>query len=139
MRRILIVAFFISAFSAFGQKPVITSVELLATYPLARVLIAGSGFDSNTANLVVWFDQVRGTVVRSTAFSVEVTVPPQARLHNVEVIHLASRLSTKSPLKFMPVYSGEGFDPSKLSASLSFTSFNAVFDVCSCDLNNDSK
>jgi len=139
MIRILTVVLFFGAFSAFGQRPVINSVELLSTYPLARVLVTGSGFDSNTANLVVWFDQVKGTVVRSTAFSVEVTVPPQARLHNIEVIHLVSRLSSKSPLKFMPAYSGEGFDPAKLSASLSFTSFNAVFDVCSCDLNNDSK
>ncbi|MBA4056081.1 MAG: hypothetical protein C0490_15305, partial [Marivirga sp.] len=139
MRRIFTVGFFLGAFSAFGQKPVIASVELIATYPLAKVLITGSGFDTNTANLVVWFDQVKGTVVRSSAFSVEVTVPPQARLHNIEIIHLVSRLSAKSLLKFMPVYSGEGFDPVKLNAPLTFTSVNAVFDVCSCDLNNDSK
>ena len=139
MRRIFSVAFFLCAFSAFGQRPVITSVELITNYPLSRILITGSGFDTNTANLVVWFDQVKGTVVRSTAFSVEVTVPPQARLHNVEVIHMVSHLSAKSTLKFMPSYSGEGFDPAKLNAPLSFTSFNAVFDVCSCDLNNDSK
>ena len=139
MRRIFTVVFFLGAVCAFGQRPVITSVEMIATYPLSRILITGSGFDANTANLVVWFDQVKGTVVRSTAFSVEVTVPPQARLHNVEVIHLVSRLSAKSLLKFMPSYSGEGFDPTKLTAPLSFTSVNAIFDVCSCDLNNDSK
>src|SRR5688572_24432904 len=139
MRRIFTVVFFLGAVCAFGQRPVITSVEMIATYPLSRVLITGSGFDTNTANLVVWFDQVKGTVVRSTAFSVEATVPPQARLHNVEVIHLVSRLSAKSLLKFMPSYSGEGFDPTKLTAPLSFTSVNAIFDVCSCDLNNDSK
>ena len=139
MRRFFTAAFFLGAVGAFGQKPVITSVELIATYPLARILITGSGFDSNTANLVVWFDQVKGTVVRSSPASVEVTVPPQARLHNVEVIHLGSRLSAKSLLKFMPSYSGEGFDPTKLAAPLSFTSFNAVFDICSCDLNNDNK
>jgi gliding motility-associated-like protein len=139
MRSIFIVVFFLGAVNAYAQKPVITSVDLLATYPLARVLVTGSGFDSNTANLVVWFDQVKGTVVRASVFSVEVTVPPQARLHNIEVIHLVSRLSAKSPLKFMPVYSGEGFNPTKLTAPLIFTSFNAVFDVCSCDLNNDNK
>ena len=139
MRQIFTVVFVLGAVCAFGQRPVITSVELIGTYPLSRILITGSGFDANTANLVVWFDQVKGTVVRSTAFSVEVTVPAQARLHNIEVINLVSRLSAKSPLKFTPSYSGEGFDPTKLTAPLSFTSFNAIFDVCSCDLNNDSK
>jgi hypothetical protein len=75
MRRIFTVVLILGAVSAFGQRPVITSVDLISTYPLNRILITGSGFDTNTANLVVWFDQVKGTVVRATASSVEVTVP----------------------------------------------------------------
>ena len=139
MRIFFTCIFFLVSAITFGQKPAISSVELLATYPLGRILITGSGFNNNAANLLVWFDQVKGTIVRSSDFSIEVTVPPQARLHNIEVTNLLSRLSTKSPLKFMPVYSGEGFDPAKLGPPLSFTSANAIFDICSCDLTNDNK
>jgi gliding motility-associated-like protein len=125
--------------NAFSQRPIITSVETLSGYPLRKIQIAGSGFSTNTADLQVWFDQVKGTVVSSTNNFIEVNVPPQARLHNVEVLHVGSRLSSKSPLKFMPVFSGEGFATSKLTAPLSFTSTTSIFDLCACDLTNDNK
>lgn len=128
-----------SVCSTFAQRPIISSAEPLAGYPLNTILIKGSGFSSNTNDLQVWFDQVKGTVVSSTDNFIEVNVPPQARLHNVEVLHLVSKLSSKSPLKFMPVFSGEGFATSKLAPPLSFTSAAAVFDICACDLTNDNK
>ena len=37
------------------------------------------------------------------------------------------------------MFSGQGFVTSKLTAPLSFTSNTPIFDICSCDLNNDGK
>jgi gliding motility-associated-like protein len=139
MTKIASIIFCLSSIGALAQRPAITSVELVNTYPQENILIVGSGFGNSAASLQVWFGQVKGAIIRASDFSIEVTVPPQARLENVEVINLTSRLSAKSPLKFMPTYSGEGFDPTKLAAPLSFSSVNAVFDICSCDLDNDNK
>jgi gliding motility-associated-like protein len=139
MKIVVTIVLSLGAFNVFSQRPSITSVEPLNTYPLESILITGSGFGNNAASIQVWFDQVKGTVVSVSDVSIQVTVPPQARLHNIEVINLSSKLSAKAPLKFMPTYSGEGFDPTKLTAPLSFASVNAIFDVCACDLDNDNK
>src|SRR5687767_13921596 len=138
LRIVATVLFFLGVVSAFSQRPIITSVETSAGYPLHKIQIVGSGFSSNTADLQVWFDQVKGTIVSSTDNFIELNVPPPARLHNVEVLHVGSRLSSKSPLKFMPVFSGEGFATSKLTAPLSFSSTTSIFDLCACDLTNDN-
>ena len=54
----------------------------------------------------VWFDLVKGTITAASEFSLEVTVPAQARMSNVEAINLTSGLSAKSLIKFVPFYSG---------------------------------
>ena len=139
MRIFFAIFFYFVAGVAFAQTPVITSVEPLLGYPTNTILITGSGFGNNAANLQVWFDQVKGSVISATDLSIQASIPPQARLHNVEVINLSTNLSAKSPLKFTPVFSGQGFVTSKLTAPLSFTSNTPIFDICSCDLNNDGK
>ncbi|MEJ7646086.1 MAG: FG-GAP-like repeat-containing protein [Chryseolinea sp.] len=130
---------YLTAYSVYGQRPFITRVEPLDAYTQSSILITGGGFGSNVSSHQVWFDQAKGTITRATDFSLEVIVPPQARLHNIEVINTASRLSAKSTLKATPSFSVEGFDPTKLAAPLSFPSINATFDVCTCDLTNDNK
>lgn len=125
--------------TAYAQQPLISSIERVSDFTQANVLISGSGFGSNAASIQVWFGQARGSVVNVSDNMIEVTVPPQARLHNVEVINLSSRLSAKSALKYMPSFSGEGFNAAKLAAPLSFSSVNAVFDLCTCDLTGDNK
>jgi gliding motility-associated-like protein len=123
-----------------AQLPVINSVTPLSTYPNNKVLITGSGFSTNPAQLRVWFDNVAGSIVNSSDFSIEVALPPQARLANVLVTNLASGLSAKSDLKVVPFYSGTDFDPLKVSTPLSFSGgADEVFDVCTCDLDGDGK
>jgi gliding motility-associated-like protein len=139
MRIISATLLYLITLCAFAQRPVITSVESLSPFPTNKILITGSGFGNSSLNLQVWFDQVEGTITSASDGSIEVVVPPQARLHNVEVINLTSKLSSKSLLKVMPVFSGEGFATSKLTAPLSFSSTTAIFDICSCDLNDDNK
>lgn len=124
---------------ALGQTPSITSITPVATYPGSKVLITGSGFSSNPAQLKVWFDGVQGTITLSTTLSIEVTMPPQARLGNVEVLNTVSGLSGKSSLKAVPTFGGGDFDPLAVAAPLSFGSTREVFDVCSCDFDVDGK
>jgi gliding motility-associated-like protein len=122
-----------------AQIPVIEKVEPLSTYPAGRILISGSGFNSNAAQLQVWFDHMKGNIVTSSDYAIEVDVPLQAKLSNIEVINLSSKLSAKSSLKFMPSFNGEAFDPTKFTTPLTFTSTQELWDLCSCDLNNDAK
>lgn len=123
----------------YAQIPIIQKIEPQVSFPKSRIVITGSGFSSTPAQLQVWFDQVRGSIIASSEFSVEVEVPAEARLSNVTVVNLVSRLSANSKLKFMPAFSGEGFDPAKLNTPFSITSANAVFDIASADIDGDNK
>lgn len=122
-----------------AQAPVIQKIEPVASFPKSRIVISGSGFSSTPSQLQVWFGSVKGTILTSSDFSIEVEVPAQSQLDNVRVVNLSSRLSAESNNKFMPVYSGEGFDPSKLTAPLSIPSPLAIFDVISTDIDGDNK
>lgn len=122
-----------------AQVPQIQKIEPASTFPNNRILISGTGFSSAPAQLQVWFDQVKGTIVASSATAIEVDVPAQARLQNIEVINLLSGLSAKSFLKFTPSFSGDLFDPAKFTIPLSITSTTELWDICSCDFNIDGK
>ncbi len=138
---------FLSLFASqlvMGQVPIINKVTPIATFPQNKIVITGSGFSSTPANLRVSFDQVIVTPVASSDFSIEVIVPPQARLSNIEVINLTSGLSSKMLNKFIPVYSGGTFDENLFQLpTANITSFSTgteeSFDVCSCDLDGDGK
>ena len=83
----------------YAQIPVIQKIEPQVSFPKSRIVITGSGFSATPAQLQVWFDQVRGTIIASSEFSIEVEVPAEARLSNVTVVNLVSRLSANSKLK----------------------------------------
>lgn len=125
--------------AVWSQTPVINAVTPIATYPGNKVLITGSGFSNNPAQLRVSFDHVLGTVTTSSAFAIEVTLPPQARLSNVEVLNTVSGLSGKSELMMVPTFGGGDFDPLAITAPLSFAATEEIFDVCACDLDGDGK
>ena len=143
----IIVFLFLSLFISqlvIGQVPIINKVTPIATFPQNKIVITGSGFSSTPANLRVSFDQIIVTPTASSDFSIEVIVPPQARLSNIEVINLTSGLSSKMLNKFMPVYSGGTFDENLFQLpTANVTSFSSgteeSFDVCSCDLDGDGK
>jgi gliding motility-associated-like protein len=122
-----------------GQVPVIQKIEPRIAYSKLTVTITGSGFSATPSQLQVWFDQVRGRIITSSEFSIEVEVPAEARLSNVTVVNLSSRLSGSSPVKFTPVFSGDGFDAAKLAAPFSIASTNAIFDLITTDVDGDNK
>jgi gliding motility-associated-like protein len=141
MRRILLakILVLLSTLIGYGQIPVISNISASALYPKGSVVITGSGFSSNPAQLQVWFGQSRGTILSCSEFSIEVQVPPSATYSNIEVINTASRKSTTSTIKFLPSFYGEAFDATKFAAPASFTSLNELRDLASGDLNNDGK
>src|SRR3989337_4462814 len=127
----LCLIWFITGTSAvvFSQIPQIQKVEPLSTYPNKRILISGSGLANTPAQLQVWFDQDKGNIITSSNYNIEVDVPPNARLSNIEVINLTSGLAAKSDLKFMPSFNGELFDAVKFTAPLSLASTTELWDL----------
>jgi hypothetical protein len=127
------------SFLAYSQVPVIQNVAPLNTYSNDTLVITGSGFSATSANLDVWFGPVKGTIISSTEFAIEVKVPAQATLANLRVTNKSSFTSTTSQQKFVPSLKTEPFDPTKFAAPLSFTAQQELWDICLCDLNIDGK
>jgi len=124
--------------AAFGQVPQIDKVEKITDYPFATVQITGSGFSATTAQLQVWFGNVKGNIVSSSETFINVQVPAQASLNNVEVINLASKRAGKSKNKFVPNFSG--VQPLGNFTVQSFASpANDIFDLCTCDFDLNGK
>lgn len=123
----------------FGQAPIIQNVEPLNASPNDTIVITGSGFDDTESNLDVWFGPVKGTVISSSEFAIEVKVPNQATLRSVEVVNRNTRLSVKAPLKFMPSLRTEAFSATQFAPPVTFSASEELWDVCTCDLNVDGK
>ncbi len=139
MRPLLFFLLVVVAFQSYAQVPIVQQFEPLNTFPHDTLVITGTGFDSNPANLEVWFDDVEGEIISSTGNSIEVVVPMEARASNIEVINKASKLSGKSIKKFIPTYEGVGFDVSKIVNEKTFTSGDEHWDLCACDFDGDGK
>lgn len=122
-----------------AQAPVIQNVEPLIAAPNDTIVITGSGFNSTPSNLDVWFGPVKGTVVSSSEYAIEVRVPAQASLRMVEVVNRVTRLSARAPLKFMPSLQTETFSTTKFAAPVTFSASEELWDLCTCDLNADGK
>ncbi|NBW35891.1 MAG: PKD domain-containing protein [Cytophagia bacterium] len=129
----------IFATAAYGQAPVIANIEPVKAFPDNHIIITGSGFGNSTASLKVFFDHVQGNVTSASDNAIQVTVPPQARYENVEVVNLTTRLSAKSKFKFLSSFNGATFDPSKFQSTIISSNSVPVFDLCSCDLDSDGK
>lgn len=128
-----------TAATVFAQIPAIQNISPLTTFSNDTLLITGSGFSATAANMEVWFGPVKGTIINSTEFSIEVRVPAQATHNNIEVVNLISRLSAKSELKFLPSLKTEPFSASKFAAPIEFEEQQELWDLCLCDLNTDGK
>lgn len=122
-----------------GQAPVIQNVEPTTASPNDTIVITGSGFNNTPANLDVWFGPVKGTVISSSEFAIEVRVPDQAALHSVEVVNKVTRLSAKAPLKFMPSLRTETFSSTQFAPPVTFPAPEELWDLCTCDMNADGK
>ena len=136
---LLLVVLSALSYVTFGQAPIIQNVHPLSAAPKDTIIITGSGFSTTPANLDVWFGPVKGTVIASTDFSMDVIIPAHATLRSVEVVNRVTRLSAKSPLKFMPALPTGTFNATNFAPPVTFTAPEELWDVCTCDLNADGK
>jgi gliding motility-associated-like protein len=121
-----------------GQVPQIDNVEEILSYPNMSVQITGSGFSSTPAQLQVWFGNVKGNILSSSETFIDVQVPPQARVANLEVINLTSKRSGKYREMVVPIFSG--VQPLGNFTGQTFASpANDIFDLCSCDFDLNGK
>lgn len=146
---LLLIAFCLQVTSLLlAQAPVINSISSQVTYPGDKLVITGAGFNTDPTKMRVWFGSVAGKVLKSSGFSVEVLVPPEARVSNIEVINTQTGLSVRSNNRFAPWFSGSGFSTSAFVAppyasSGDFRQFKSsgseYYDICSCDFDGDGK
>ena len=139
MRITLTLILIACSFLAIGQAPLIQTVAPINAGTQGRVIISGSGFSPTPSQLVVLFDNIKANIVTSTDFSIQVDVPPQARMSNVEVINLTTGLSGKSALKFIESFGGATFVPANVSGPTTFPATRQLFDICTCDFDRDGK
>ncbi|HYC86362.1 MAG TPA: FG-GAP-like repeat-containing protein, partial [Chryseosolibacter sp.] len=139
MRALLFFLLLSMTATVYAQVPVIENIVPESTFPNDTIVLSGRGFDSNPANLEVWFESVKGTIIQSTDFSIVVVVPPQARFANIEVLNKLSGLSGKSGEKFMPSFPLGSFSAANFVSAYSLSSTEEFYDICTCDLNMDGK
>lgn len=123
----------------WAQVPIIQKIEPLRTFPGDTIVISGNGFHDDKTNLEVWFDNVKGEIVSSSVYGIEVIVPMQARAANIEVINKVSKLSGQSSAKFTPSFGGASFDAANFGGEKLFTANEELWDLCNCDFDGDGK
>ena len=135
----LVLVLILGAHLMLTAQVLIHNVTPLNTFNNDTIVITGEGFSATAANLDVWFGAVKGTILTSSEFAIEVRVPAQARLTNVEVVNKTTNQSAKSKLKFMPSLRTEAFAVSKFVQTTEVTATQELWDLCVCDLNTDGK
>lgn len=122
-----------------AQKPVIANVDPLAS-PMGReVVIVGSGFDVDPANLVVHFGAANGRIIEARENLISVRVPPGTTYKSVSVTNLVSGKTGYSRLPYLLSFSGEAFDVTRFDAQLDFVSENELYDLALDDFDGDGK
>ncbi|GAA0894329.1 hypothetical protein GCM10009122_40100 [Fulvivirga kasyanovii] len=140
MYKLIAVVFLTFACTLTGNAQIsISNIDPVSAYPNSEVVITGSGFGTNAANVVVWFGSVKGTVNSVADNLIRVNVPAGAYADNITVTNLSNRSSVQSAEKFFPMYSGSAFDGTKVTAPVIFTdpSGKQLYDPCTCDLDGD--
>ena len=131
----------ISGLAGFSQAPVITGVDKSSAYTLGKIVITGTGFNADPANMAVWFGGAEGQVITASAGLLEVKIPTMAHADNITVINKVTKKSAKSDLKFFSNFRGDTFDPTLLKQSFVKleSNVNELYDLCECDVNRDGK
>ncbi len=135
----LIILLVACASVVFAQAPVISNISNRNGTVNQQILISGSGFSNNPAELSVIFGAAKGNIISSTATSIQVEVPPGTTTQSIQVVKHTNGLSVFSRPHFYISFSGTTFDPTKMGSEIQFTNANEYFDLCLCDFNLDGK
>lgn len=140
MYRLIAVVFFTFACVLTANAQIsISNIDPVSAYTNSEVVITGSGFGTNAANVVVWFGGAKGTVIAVEDNIIRATAPPGVYADNITVTNLTTGLSVQSSEKFFLSYSGSSFDGTKIQAPVIYTdpSNKQLYDPCTCDLDGD--
>ncbi len=126
-------------FSVYAQRPVVSGISPQAGTVKTTVVISGSNLPAGT-NAHVQFGAVQGNVLEATTSEITTEVPAGASFRNLTVTNRTSGLSGESRNPFMLAFGGSTFSTSKFAAETNIGLSNyGLFDLCSCDFNNDGK
>lgn len=131
-----------AAFSgpAYGQNPVIFSVDRTNGAPREIVTLHGSDFGDNADNLRVFFGGARAQIRSASNQTLEVRTPTGATFDPIKVVNLNSGRSATAPGQFFLNYQGEaGISTTKFSTQSDFQAESGLYDLCLCDFNDDNK
>ena len=139
MRIFLSLFFFMLTIASMAQqRPFINSLDKTSGAVGETVIITGSGFSANPADLKVFFGVGEATVLSSTTGQIKVSVPANATYGPVSVVHLTNFLTGSSSELFNLSFGGgpvaaTGFDAPNYTA----TGHTFSYDLCMCDFNDD--
>jgi gliding motility-associated-like protein len=142
------------SFNAQAQvKPYINSISPTSGNVGETVTIVGSGFPTNTTDLIVSFGGGNGTIVSTSATLIQVTIPAAAAYSEIQVINTSTGFSASSREQFAINYGGDTFNgliPTQVrdlfddvqNIPITFpTGSQQLFpyDICLCDFDGDGK
>ncbi|MCG9898535.1 MAG: FG-GAP-like repeat-containing protein, partial [Hydrotalea sp.] len=85
--------------------PTITSFTPLFAKPGDVINISGNNFNPNASGNIVFFDNIRATVISATETSMQVNVPIGATYAPITIINSANNLMGQSKVQFIPTFS----------------------------------
>ncbi|MEQ6121312.1 FG-GAP-like repeat-containing protein [Reichenbachiella sp. MALMAid0571] len=134
----ILIAILLSGSKSFGQAPpYISSIDKTSGTIGETVIITGTNFSTNSADLSVKFGAVEATIVSSTANIIEVTVPSGATLNTVSVTKLSSKLTGYSNELFSIGFKGQSNVLASFDNLTTFPTGTATYDLCLCDFDGD--
>ena len=130
---------FASCYTAFAQKPTISSFTPASGPIGTQVTITGTNFSATAANNIVNFGATRATVTAANTTSLTVTVPAGATYQPISV--LTNGLYALSKDSFVVTFKsdGSGISTSTFASPVDFNPGINPWAVKTADFDNDGK
>ncbi|TKC00339.1 FG-GAP-like repeat-containing protein [Pedobacter cryophilus] len=121
--------------------PIITSFSPLNAKPGDPVTLTGTGFNTTSANNIVFFGATQATVTAATATSVTVTVPSGATYAPITLLNTGTSLAAYTLKNFTPTYSPAktNIAAGDFATKQEFTAGTNPFSLAMGDLDGDGK
>ncbi len=134
----IFIAILLSGSKSFSQAPpYISSIDKTSGTVGETVIITGTNFSTNSADLSVKFGAADATIVSSTANLLEVTVPAGATLNLISVTKISSQLTAYANELFSISFKGQSNVLSSFANLVTFPTGTATYDLCLCDFDGN--
>jgi len=134
----IFIAILLSGSKSFSQAPpYISSIDKTSGTVGETVIITGTNFSTNPADLSVKFGAVEATIVSASANLIEVTVPAGSTLNLVSVTKISSNLIAYANELFSISFKGQSNVLSSFANLVTFPTGTATYDLCLCDFDGN--